>query len=83
MISDMKFTVYSKSGCPFCDKIERVLQITKLEHTIYKLGEDFDREQFYSKFGDGSTFPQVILNDQNYLGGCTETVNYLKENEVI
>jgi len=79
----MKFTVYSKSGCPFCDKIERVFRITKLEHTIYKLGEDFDKEQFYSKFGDGSTFPQVILNDQNHLGGCTETVKYLKENEVI
>ena len=81
------FITPKNNGTNSCD-ISRTmlpifLQITKLEHTIYKLGEDFDREQFYSKFGDGSTFPQVILNDQNHLGGCTETVNYLKENKVI
>lgn len=79
----MKFTVYSKDGCPYCSKIEQVLQLTQLEHKIYKLNVDFTREQFYAEFGQGSTFPQVILNDQEHLGGCTETVKYLKENELV
>jgi glutaredoxin len=79
----MKFTVYSKNGCPFCSKIEQVLQLSNLEHKIYKLDEDFTREEFYSEFGQGSTFPQVIMNDTEHLGGCTDTVKYLQENKVI
>lgn len=79
----MKFTVYSKEGCPYCNKIEQVLQLSGLEHKVYKLDENFSREDFYSKFGLGSTFPQVVLNDETRLGGCTETVKYLQENKII
>jgi len=79
----MKFTVYSREGCPYCSKIEQVLELSGLEHKIYKLQEDFTREQFYSEFGEGSTFPQVILNDQEHLGGCVDTVKYLQENQLI
>ena len=35
----MKFTVYSKNGCPYCDKVKQVLELSKLEHVIYKLDE--------------------------------------------
>lgn len=79
----MRFTVYSKDGCPYCHKIEKVLELANLEHKIYKLGVDFTREQFYAEFENGSTFPQVILNDQEHLGGCTDTVKYLKEQNII
>ena len=79
----MKFTVYSKHGCPYCTKVKQVLQLSKLEHVIYTLGEDFDRSGFYSQFGNGSTFPQVVVNDIQHLGGCTETVQYLKENKLV
>lgn len=79
----MKFTVYSKDGCPYCTKIQQVLELSDLKHIVYKLNKDFTREQFYSEFGEGSTFPQVILNDQTHLGGCTETVKYLKEQKLV
>jgi len=79
----MRFTVYSKEGCPYCNKIEQVLQLSGLEHKVYKLDENFSREDFYSEFGLGSTFPQVVLNDETRLGGCTETVKYLQENKII
>ena len=79
----MKFTVYSKDGCPYCSKVKQVLELSKLEHVIYTLGEDFDRPGFYSQFGQGSTFPQVVINDIQHLGVCTETVNYLKENQLV
>jgi glutaredoxin len=79
----MKFTVYSKNGCPYCSKIKQVLELAKLEHVVYTLDEDFTRDQFYAEFGQGSTFPQVILNDQNHLGGCTDTVQYLKEQSLV
>ena len=78
----MKFTVYSKNGCPYCDKVKQVLQLSKLEHVIYKLDEDFDKAGFYSQFGQGSTFPQVVIDGTN-LGGCTDTVKFLKEKQLV
>lgn len=75
--------IYSKDGCPFCTKIQQVMQLVELKHVIYKLNRDFTREEFYEEFGSGSTFPQVILNDQEKLGGCTETVKYLQEQNLI
>jgi glutaredoxin len=79
----MKFTVYSKDGCPYCSKIEQVLQLSDLQHVVYKLNRDFTREEFYSEFGQSSTFPQIILNDQTHLGGCTDTVKYLQEQNLV
>jgi glutaredoxin 3 len=79
----MKFTVYSKYGCPYCTKVEEVLKLANIEHKVYKLDDDFTRNQFYAEFGEGATFPQVLLNDQQHLGGCTETVKYLKEQNLV
>ena len=76
------FTVYSRDYCPYCEKIEEVLKLSELRHVIYKLDRDFDRDRFYEQFGKGATFPQVVLNGDN-LGGCTETVQYLKENNLV
>ena len=78
----MNFTVYSKEGCPFCTKVVKVLRLAKLNHVVYELDEHFNRDAFYGQFGNGSTFPQVVLNGTN-LGGCTETVQYLKENKLV
>ena len=72
----MNFTVYSKEGCPFCTKVVQVLQLSKLNHVVYELDQDFDRESFYGQFGQGSTFPQVVVDATN-LGGCSETIQYL------
>ena len=76
------FTIYSKDGCPYCEKIEEVMKLAKLSHVIYKLDEDFNKDGFYGQFGEGSTFPQVVLNGDN-LGGCTDTVKYLKEKSMV
>ena len=78
----MTFTVYSKDGCPYCTKVEQVLQLAELKHVIYKLDRDYTREEFYGKFGVGSTFPKVISDDK-IIGGCTETVKYLPENKLV
>ena len=60
-----------------------MLQLSKLNHVVYELDQHFDRESFYGQFGQGSTFPQVVVNDMQHLGGCTETVQYLKENQLV
>ena len=78
----MNFAVYSKAGCPYCTKVVQVLELAKLNHVIYKLDQNFDSQSFYGEFGNGSTFPQVVMNGRK-LGGCTETVKYLKENHMV
>tara|TARA_A100001201_G_scaffold39470_1_gene41157 strand:+ start:757 stop:993 length:237 start_codon:yes stop_codon:yes gene_type:complete len=77
------YTIYSKYGCPYCDKIKNIMDLAELKHVVIKLGVDYTREEFYAKFGEGSTFPQVVLDDDQFLGGCTDTVKYLRENNVI
>jgi glutaredoxin len=78
----MNFAVYSRNGCPYCTKVKQVLSAKGYTYTEYRLGDSFTREDFYKQFGQGSTFPQVLL-DSKHLGGCTETVRYLKENNLI
>ena len=78
----MNFAVYSKDGCPYCTKVVQVLELAKLNHVVYKLGNQFNKDAFYGEFGNGSTFPQVVMNGRK-LGGCTETVKYLRENNMV
>jgi len=78
----MKFLVYSKEACPYCYKVMQVLELTGKRFVEYKLDRDFTREDFYKKFGQGSTFPQVLCDD-NKIGGCVDTIQFLKEQKVI
>ena len=78
----MNFTIYSKEGCPHCEKVKKVLELTNLTFVEYTLDTDFTKEEFYSEFGNGTTFPQVICNDKK-IGGCVDTVKYLKEKNIV
>jgi len=78
----MNFAVYSRPGCPFCTKVKQVLSAKGLNYNEYILNVNFQREDFYRQFGNGSTFPQVVMDGKN-LGGCTETVQYLREQKLI
>ena len=40
------FTVYSKDGCPYCDKIKQVMKLANLKYRVYDLDIDFTREAF-------------------------------------
>ena len=78
----MNFAVYSKDDCPYCFKVKQVLELTGSNFVVYNLGEDFTREEFYSEFGKGSTFPQVVCDDKK-LGGSVDTIKFLREQQVI
>ena len=78
----MKFVVFSRDGCPSCNKVEQVLQLAEVQHVIYKVNRDFTREEFLQKFGDDSTYPRVVM-DGEVIGGCQETVKYLREQKLV
>ena len=78
----MNFTVYTRDGCPYCTQIKHVLSGKGFNYAEYKLGVVFERDAFFNQFGKGSTFPQVVLGQEN-LGGCTEAVRYLRNKKLI
>lgn len=82
----MNFTVYSKRLCPWCERVKKVLEHVSATKgcsvIIYELDVNFTRQNFIDEFGEGATFPQVVINDKK-LGGCVDTINYLQENKII
>ena len=52
-----------------------------MSYVVYNLNEDFDRDSFYDEFGQGSTFPQVVV-DGKKIGGCVDTIEFLRENQI-
>lgn len=77
-----KILVYSKDGCVFCTRLLQLLDIKEVYHEELKLGKDFGRDDFISKFGSDATFPQVLYGDKN-IGGMRESLKYLFEHNLI
>ena len=42
------FAVYTKIGCPYCVKVTGALQLAEQRFVEYKLGRDFEKEEFFS-----------------------------------
>ena len=58
------------------------MELIEADFVVYDLDDHFTKDEFYSEFGKGSTFPQVIVDDE-HVGGCTDTIKYLKENNLV
>tara|TARA_R100000005_G_C4990223_1_gene197720 strand:+ start:1751 stop:1987 length:237 start_codon:yes stop_codon:yes gene_type:complete len=78
----MKFTIYSMDGCPYCTKIVQVMQLAEQKYVEYKLNRDFTVDEFYAEFPEGTSFPQVLA-DYEKIGGCVETIKFLKEQSIL
>jgi glutaredoxin len=74
MISQM--VIYAKNDCEYCRKLKVILDSFAVRYIQYKLDVDFDTKAFYTEFGQGATFPQVVI-DGMIMGGCNETIEYL------
>ena len=59
----MKAEIYSKNNCVFCDKAK--MRLAKHNPRIFMLDKDFTREEFFKKFPNARTFPQIIINNKH------------------
>ena len=73
----MNVEIYSKVNCVFCDKAK--MRLKKHNPKIYMLDTDYSREDFFIKFPNARTFPQIIINNKN-VGGYAELKVYLEQN---
>jgi glutaredoxin len=78
----MKYIIYSKENCPYCEQIKQVMSLANLEHEILTLDKQFSKEEFYTIFVEGSTFPQVIQGETK-LGGCKDTILFLRNQKIL
>lgn len=78
----MDIVIYSKPNCPYCEKIKQVFNLKEYSYVEYTLDKDFTKNQFVEEFGLNGTFPRVRI-DGILIGGCTDTIAYLKENSLL
>ena len=78
----MKFTLYSKEGCSYCEKAKRLLELAKVEYRLYKLDTDFTKDQFIAQFRYGASFPRILADDK-LIGGCLDTFKFLEEKNLV
>jgi len=74
----MKAEIYSKKNCVFCDKAK--LRLAKHGPKIFMLDTDFTREEFFKKFPNAKTFPQIIIDDR-HIGTYQELEKWLAFNQ--
>ena len=73
----MEAEIYSKPNCVFCDKAKGVLK--NYNPKIQMLHKDYSMEDFFKKFPNAKTFPQIIINKE-HVGGYSELVKWLEKN---
>ena len=77
----MQAVLYSRDNCQWCDRVRQLLNSVNISYTEYKYGVHFSKEGFYNEFGEGATFPQVVLNSEN-LGGAQESIRYMQKENI-
>lgn len=77
----MNAVVYTKDNCQWCDRVKSLLNTLDIDYLEYEYEKHFTKKQFHAEFGEDATFPQVSI-DNNYIGGCKETLNYFKTKEL-
>jgi len=73
----MEVVIYSRDNCGYCNRAKIKLQ--KYNPKIHMLNKDFTREDFFIKFPNAKTFPQIIINNE-HIGGYHELQEWLTFN---
>ena len=51
--------------CSYCAMAKKLCEQQGYEYTYKMLGKDFTREEFFKKFPNAKTFPQIIINNEH------------------
>jgi len=73
----MKVIIYSKDNCTNCLKVKN--KLSKYNPTILLLGKDITREEFFKRFPNIKSVPQVIINNK-HIGGYKDVEKWLTFN---
>jgi glutaredoxin len=78
----MNITIYTTSGCIYCEKIKELMRRADVEYTAILVGKDITREEFKIKYPFAPGFPYTIIDGEE-IGGITETVKLFVEKGLV
>lgn len=81
-----KALIYSKLNCPYCVKVESILNKAGIAVEKKILGEDIDIEEFKLILPNAKTVPQIYMynnSEEVYIGGYIELMTELKNAKLI
>jgi glutaredoxin len=73
----MEVIIYSKDSCPNCILAKNRLK--KFNPKILKLGQNISHKEFFKKFPDIKSVPQIII-DNKHIGGYKDLEKWLAFN---
>ena len=74
----IKYTIYSKKNCSYCDRAAALLETMDISFEIKKIDEDINLyKEMQEKAPLMKTLPVILKNDQ-LIGGCSDLVTSLK-----
>jgi len=74
----VKYTIYSKSNCSYCDRAANLLESMNISFDVKKIDEDINvYKEMQDKAPLMKTLP-VILRDDHLIGGYNDLVKSLK-----
>lgn len=81
----MKFLIYGKPDCPFCEKAKQLLSLCDYKFVYRELGTDFTKEELLVLVPEAKTYPQIWVNYENstdlesngYIGGYNELDSFI------
>lgn len=83
--SESGFTIYSKSGCPNCIKVKKLLKDNNINFNLIDSDEYIiEDKDFFLNFikeisnTEVKSFP-IIFYDKKFIGGYSETIKYVDE----
>lgn len=84
-----EYTIYSKYGCSYCDKVKKILLQKNIVFSVIDCDEYLleNKEKFLAFMKqitgkEWKTFPIVFDNKQMFIGGFSETEEFLKKKEL-
>jgi len=77
----MQALVYSNDSQE-CERAESLLNSIGQDVKVFLLGDDFTQNQFNAEFGEDAEYPQISVG-LNHRGNLKETLQYLKNKEVL
>ena len=74
----IKYTIYSKKNCSYCDRAAALLEAMDISFEIKKIDEDINLyKEMQEKAPLMKTLPVILKNDQ-LIGGFSDLVTSLK-----
>ena len=72
----MKFTIYGKQDCVFCDKARRLLKSKNLSFDYMQLDRDYTMDDLWAKV-KFTTYPQIFM-DGYHIGRYDKLYKYIE-----